>query len=110
MAGQCRVQPEQWHRTTLRIKLRGLCGRAFVAGVQVVRSDQARKSSINVVRLSCRSMRLQFRSFTDGIFRSAGAARRFASLVCLAAKAMAAAGLCQSREILGEGDSVRITV
>jgi len=55
-------------------------------------------------------MHLQFRSFTDGSFVSANAARRFAVLLCLAAMTLSAAAFGQSRETLGEGDSVRITV
>ena len=55
-------------------------------------------------------MHLQFRSFTDGSFVSANAARRFAALLCLAAMTLSAAAFGQSRETLGEGDSVRITV
>src|SRR5712671_5339961 len=41
---------------------------------------------------------------------SPGAARRFAALLCLAAMAVSVAAYGQSREALGEGDSVRITV
>jgi len=44
-------------------------------------------------------MRLQFNE-----------ARQFAALLCLAAMTLSAAALGQSREILGEGDSIRITV
>jgi polysaccharide biosynthesis/export protein len=38
------------------------------------------------------------------------ATRRFAALLCLAALAMPGAAVAQAREVLGEGDSVRITV
>ncbi len=38
------------------------------------------------------------------------AARRFAALLCLAAMTLSGAALGQSGEILGEGDSIRITV
>ena len=65
-----------------------------MAGVQVVQSDHTTKSSINVVRLSFRSMRLQISSL----------------VLCVAAMTLPAAAFGQSRETLGEGDSVRITV
>jgi len=52
-------------------------------------------------------MRLQFGSFDFG---NANASRRFAALLCIAAMMLPAAGLAQSRETLGEGDSIRITV
>jgi polysaccharide biosynthesis/export protein len=61
---------------------------------QVVRSDHATKSSINVVRLSLCSMRLRFGSL----------------VLCVAAMTLPAAAFGQSRETLGEGDSIRITV
>jgi polysaccharide export outer membrane protein len=44
-------------------------------------------------------MRLQFNK-----------ARQFAALLCLTAMTLSAAAFAQSREILGEGDSIRITV
>lgn len=88
-----------------------------VVGVEVVRTDQAVKSSINVVRLSFRSMRLPFRSFSVGIpyrrsevLLSPNAARRFTALLCLAAMTLSVPAFGQSRETLGVGDSVRITV
>jgi polysaccharide export outer membrane protein len=59
-------------------------------------------------------MSLQFRSFAGGILDlavSPNAARRLAALLCLAAMTLSVAAFGQqSREILGEGDSVRITV
>ena len=135
------------------VKLRGLTRRVIVrerlrGSVQVVRSDQSGKSSINVVGLSWRSMRLQFRSFAGGTDNgpahtymvspntispnattTARAARRFAALLCVAAVTLPVAAFgqsretsklptlqqlptlqLQSREALGEGDSIRITV
>src|SRR6266581_1120287 len=41
---------------------------------------------------------------------SPGAARRFAAALCLAVMTLSATAFGQSRETLGEGDSVRITV
>src|SRR6266704_3372152 len=41
---------------------------------------------------------------------SPGAARRFAAVLCLAVMTLSATAFGQSRETLGEGDSVRITV
>src|SRR6266508_6473119 len=41
---------------------------------------------------------------------SPGAARRFAAVLCLAVMTLSATAVGQSRETLGEGDSVRITV
>jgi len=59
-------------------------------------------------------MFLQPKSFTVGALDSAAAspnaARRLAGLLCLAAMTLSVAAFGQSREILGEGDSVRITV
>jgi len=60
-------------------------------------------------------MVLQLRSFAVGVLHSAAAlspnaARRLAGLLCLAAMTLSVAAFGQSREILGEGDSVRITV
>ena len=60
-------------------------------------------------------MALQFRSFAGGVLDSAAAvspnaARRLAALLCVAAMTLSVAAFGQSREILGEGDSVRITV
>jgi polysaccharide export outer membrane protein len=53
----------------------------------------------------------RFRLFAGGIrFVAPSAARRFAALLCLAAMTLAAAAFGQSRETLGEGDSIRITV
>ncbi len=59
-------------------------------------------------------MPLQLRSFGVGVPDSAAvspnAARRLAALLCLAAMTLSVAAFGQSREILGEGDSIRITV
>jgi polysaccharide export outer membrane protein len=60
-------------------------------------------------------MALQFRSFAGGVLDSAAAvspntARRLAALLCLAAMTLSVAAFGQSRETLGEGDSLRITV
>ncbi len=59
-------------------------------------------------------MPLQLRSFAVGVPDSAAvspnAARRLAALLCLAAMTLSVAAFGQSREILGEGDSIRITV
>jgi len=60
-------------------------------------------------------MVLQLRSFAVGVLHSAAAlspnaARRLAGLLCLAAMTLSVAAFGQSREILGEGDSVRIPV
>jgi len=60
-------------------------------------------------------MPLQFKSFAGGVLDSAAAvspntARRLAALLCLAAMTLSVAAFGQSREILGEGDSIRITV
>ena len=59
-------------------------------------------------------MFLQPKSFTVGALDSAAAspnaARRLAGLLCLAAMTFSVAAFGQSRETLGEGDSVRITV
>jgi len=59
-------------------------------------------------------MFLQLRSFAVGAPDSAAvspnAARRLAALLCLAAMTLSVAAFGQSREILGEGDSIRITV
>ena len=59
-------------------------------------------------------MFLQLRSFAVGVPDSAAvspnAARRLAALLCLAAMTLSVAAFGQSREILGEGDSIRITV
>ena len=59
----------------------------------------------------------RFKSLVDGIPRdraslivSINAARRLAPWLCLAAFALSGPALGQSREILGEGDSIRITV
>ncbi len=41
---------------------------------------------------------------------SPGAARRFAAVLCLAVMTLSVTAFGQSRETLGEGDSVRITV
>src|ERR1700704_1236537 len=60
-------------------------------------------------------MGLQFRSFADGVLDPAAAvspsaARRLAAFLCLAAMTLSVAAFGQSRETLGEGDSLRITV
>src|SRR5882724_3445830 len=59
-------------------------------------------------------MFLQPKSFTVGALDSSAAspnaARRLAALLCLAAMTLSVAAFGQSRETLGEGDSVRITV
>jgi polysaccharide export outer membrane protein len=60
-------------------------------------------------------MALQFRSFAGGVLDSAAAvspnaARRLAAFLCLAAMTLSVAAFGQSRETLGEGDSLRITV
>src|ERR1700704_3613859 len=60
-------------------------------------------------------MGLQFRSFADGVLDPAAAvspnaARRLAAFLCLAAMTLSVAAFGQSRETLGEGDSIRITV
>ena len=62
-------------------------------------------------------MSLRLRSFAVGVLDSAvssavspNAARRLAALLCVAAMTLSVAAFGQSREILGEGDSVRITV
>ncbi len=59
-------------------------------------------------------MPLQLRPFAVGVPDSAAvspnAARRLAALLCLAAMTLSVAAFGQSREILGEGDSIRITV
>ncbi len=53
----------------------------------------------------------RFRSLAGGIrFVSPNATRRFAALLCLAAITLPAAAFGQSRETVGEGDSIRITV
>lgn len=56
-----------------------------------------------------------FRSFADGSAillpnKAAFAAHRIAALLCLAAMTLSGQALGQSREVLGEGDSIRITV
>src|SRR5260221_843827 len=58
-------------------------------------------------------MSLRLRSFRVGILdsaASANAARRFAAVLCLAVMTLSVTAFGQSREILGGGDSVRITV
>jgi len=57
-------------------------------------------------------MSLQLRSFAGAIFSavSPNAARRLATLLCLAGMTVSVAAFGQSRERLGEGDSIRITV
>jgi len=60
-------------------------------------------------------MSFQFRSFAGGVLDPAAAispnaVRRLAALLCLAATTLSVAAFGQSRETLGEGDSVRITV
>jgi polysaccharide export outer membrane protein len=60
-------------------------------------------------------MWLPFRSFADGSAivspnKATFAARRIAALLCLAAMTLSGQALGQSREVLGEGDSIRITV
>jgi polysaccharide export outer membrane protein len=61
-------------------------------------------------------MWLPFRSFADGSAilspnkAALFAARRIAALLCLAAMTLSGQALGQSREVLGEGDSIRITV
>jgi polysaccharide biosynthesis/export protein len=59
-------------------------------------------------------MRLQFRSSNSGVpygSVSPNLARRFfAALLCLTAATLSVAAFGQSRETLGEGDSIRITV
>src|SRR5689334_23734514 len=56
-------------------------------------------------------MRLPVRSFAWGIrFVSPNSTRRFAALLCFAAMMLSGAAFGQSRETLGEGDSIRITV
>jgi polysaccharide export outer membrane protein len=61
----------------------------------LIRSDQAEKSTMNVEGLYWRAMR---------------ATRCSAVLIFLAATTLSCAALGQSREVLGEGDSIRITV
>jgi polysaccharide export outer membrane protein len=60
-------------------------------------------------------MSLQLRSFAVGVLDSVAAvspnaARRLAAFLCLAAMTLSVAAFGQSRETLGEGDSIRITV
>jgi len=60
-------------------------------------------------------MALQFRSFAGGVLGPAAAvspsaARRLAAFLCLATMTLSVAAFGQSRETLGEGDSLRITV
>src|SRR5882672_4751113 len=73
---------------------------------------------MNVARLCWRSMRPRFKSLAGRIPRDRATvvaslnllARRFAALLCVSAMVLSGSALGQSGEILGEGDSIRITV
>src|SRR2546426_1578721 len=94
-----------------RVIQRALAVRPFLhaqlgGAVVIVRSDQGGKSLINLERLSCRAVGLAIH-LERTVF---AAARPFVALLCLAAMLLPGTAFGQSRETLGEGDSIRITV